>query len=104
MRPLDAALAGAAEDHLVLDDGERDVLADAPQLALEPFVGERDQAPAAIADHVVVVGVAVADGLVADDSVTDLDARDELRLLQLLEYPVHTRAHRGRSRNRPLRA
>src|SRR5450759_2938701 len=78
-----AALARAVQDHLVLGDSQRHVLADATQLALESLVSERIEPPAAIADHVVVVAVPVSHRLVAHNALADLDPGDKLGLLEL---------------------
>ena len=86
-----AALARAVQDHLVFGDAQRHVLADATQLAFESLVSERIEPPAAIADHVMVVAVAVPHRLVAHDALADLDPAHQLGLLKLLENPVHAR-------------
>lgn len=79
----------------MLGDDEWDALADALELALEGFVGERDQAAAVIADEVVVMPGPVANRLEADDPLADFDPGDELRALELFEDAVDARARDG---------
>ncbi len=76
----------------MLGDAQRHSRADAQQFAFEALVDEWHQAPAVLADHVVVVAVSVAEWLVANDSLADLDPHEQLGLLELLEDPVDARA------------
>src|SRR3954451_1414356 len=85
--PLAAARADAAEKHVVGADLELGALADALDRPLQLRVREGDQAPAADADHVVVMAPRVV-ALEGDDLAADVDPVDQFQLLQLLEGAV----------------
>ncbi len=73
----------------MLGDIEGHTTRDAPDHALELFVLERDHLAAVVTDEMVMmVGAVGVDGLVAGDPLADLDARDELEPLELVEHTV----------------
>src|SRR6185436_15244983 len=65
--------------------------------ALERGVVERLDLAAALADEVVVVLVARADGLVAGDAVAEVDALQQALLDEAVERAVHAREADGRA-------
>ena len=84
-----AVPARPVEHDLVLGHVEGDAVGDAVDCALQLVVLERDDLLACVADEVVVmVAAAGVDGLVAGDAVADLDPRDELELLELVDDAV----------------
>ena len=87
-----AGAAGAVQHDIMLGDLERDATRDARDRALELGIFERRDPAAFVADEVVVVVAAGMDGLVAHDALPELDPRDQLELLELIEDAVHTRA------------
>src|SRR4051794_1324990 len=86
--------AMAVQRDVVIGDVERDPRGEAADGALERVVLEGLQAPAPVADQVVVVLVLVLRPLrlVARDAVTHLHAREQPERDQLVEHPVDRRA------------
>ncbi len=76
----------------MLGDRERHARADADELTLERVVSKRHQRAATIADEVMVMSSAVSQRLEAHDALPDLDPRDELGTLELLEDAIDTGA------------
>ena len=91
-QPLGARLARAVQHDLVLGHAQRQALADAADRALELVVGERLQAPAAVAHEMVMVAGPVPDGLVADHALTDLHALHQPDRLELVHHAIDARA------------
>lgn len=72
----------------MLGDLERNLLGDAGDRTLQTAVLERLHAPAAAADHVVMMVAARIDPLIARDAALDLESLDEPLRLEQLERPV----------------
>ena len=75
-------------DFVLRDRFERDAFGCAFDCAFDAFVGEWFESSALVADEVVVVPAAVADGFEAADAGTDLDALDDADLFEFFEDPV----------------
>ena len=80
----------------MLGDVEGHAPGEAVHRALELGVGERLHLAAGVADHVVVMVLAAARGLVAGAVLTDLDAAEHADAGELVEHAVDRRAgHRA---------
>src|SRR5437764_2452754 len=87
-RLVAAGRARAVQHDVVVADVEAHPPREAVDRRLQPSVLERGDPPTGIADEMVVVHPAGEDGLVAGGVLADLQARDEVKLRQLLERAV----------------
>ena len=91
-----AGAARAVQDELVFGDLEGDASGDAVDGPLELGVLERDHVAAVVADEVMMVMVRVGmQRLVADDALAEIESRNDLDPLELIEDPVDARARRA---------
>ena len=82
------AIAARPPQHdLVRDDGVAALLLDGLDRVLEAGVGERLDLAALATDEVMVV-VGMPGGLVANDTVADVDTLDECQFRERVEHPV----------------
>src|SRR5919197_5273179 len=86
-----AVRAGAAEHDLVGAHGVAAAFLDVVDRALEPRVDEALDLAAVVADEMVVVLGVVAERLVADDAVADVDPLHEPVLDERVEHAVDAR-------------
>src|SRR4051794_13628449 len=89
MRSASATVgARTVENDVVIGDVELQIARQARDRLLQTTILERDDASAAVAHEVVVMLAAGMRGLVPRSPLTDLDTRDEVELVELLERAV----------------
>lgn len=87
-----AARAVAANDDLVAMHAETEAPREPVQRALEVAVVERHEAPAGVAEQVVMMHAGGINGLIAGYRVAQVQTADQASLLQQVEDPVDARA------------